>query len=68
MVRKILLTLVVLSGFMAVPRSAMAGCTTDLADCYGRAARVDGFWYRAATGLDCELDFTDCVRRRLIGH
>ena len=49
MVRKILLTLVVLSGFMAVPRSAMAGCTTDLADCYGRASRVDSFWYRAAS-------------------
>jgi hypothetical protein len=68
MVRTILLTLVVLAGFAAVPRSAMAGCTTDLADCYGRAAGVDSFWYRFAAGLDCELDFTDCVRRKVIGR
>jgi hypothetical protein len=46
----------------------MAGCTTDLADCYGRAAAIDSFWYRWAAGIDCELDYTDCVRRRLIGR
>lgn len=68
MVKKVLLTLVVLSGFMAVPRPAMAGCTTDLADCFGRAGRIDSFWYRSAAGLDCELDFTDCIRRKIIGR
>ena len=67
MVKKTLLALVVLIGF-AAPRSAMAGCTTDLLNCYGRAAGIDGFWYRTAAGLDCELDFTDCVRRRVIGR
>jgi hypothetical protein len=68
MVRKVLLTLVVLAGFVAVPRSAMAGCTIDLLDCYGRAAARDSFWTRTAAGLDCELDFSDCVRRKLIGR
>jgi hypothetical protein len=68
MVRKVLFALVVMAGFAAAPRAAMAGCTTDLADCYGRAARIDGFWYRWAAGLDCELNYTDCVRRRLIGR
>ena len=67
MVKKIVLTLVVLSGAMAVPRPAMAGCTTELADCYVRAARVDSFWYRWATGLDCEIDYAGCVRTRLLG-
>jgi hypothetical protein len=67
MVKKIVLTLVVLSGAIAVPRPAVAGCTTELADCYLRAARVDSFWYRWATGLDCEIDYTGCVRTRLLG-
>jgi hypothetical protein len=67
MVKKVLFALVVLTGF-AAPRSAMAGCTTDLLDCFGRAAKSDSFWYRSAAGLDCELDYTDCVRRRLIGR
>jgi hypothetical protein len=68
MVKKILLALVVVAGFLAVPRSAMAGCTTDLADCYVGAARIDSFWYRLAAGLDCELDYTDCVRRKIVGR
>jgi len=68
MVRKTLLTLVVLAGLVGVPRQAMAGCAVDLLDCYGRAAGRDGFWMRTAAGLDCELDFTDCVRRKLIGR
>ena len=67
MVKKIVLTLVVLSGVVAVPRPAMAGCTTTLADCYYGAAKVDSFWYRWAAGLDCELDYTECVRTKLLG-
>jgi hypothetical protein len=67
MVKKILLTLVMLGGFLAAPRPAMAGCTTDLADCYAAASQVDNFWYRWAAGLDCELDYAECVRIKLIG-
>jgi hypothetical protein len=68
MVKKTLLALVVLAGFAAAPTPAIAGCTTDLGDCYIRAAKIDSFWYRWASGLDCELDYTDCVRRRIIGR
>jgi hypothetical protein len=68
MVKKVLFAAIVLMGFVAVPRPAFAGCTVDLLDCYGRAARADSVWYRWAAGLDCELDYTDCVRRRLIGR
>jgi len=67
MVKKTLLALVILAGFFGVPRAAMAGCTTDLADCYQRAAQIDSFWYRWAAGLDCELDYAECVRIKLIG-
>jgi hypothetical protein len=69
MVNKMLLTLVVLSGLLAIPRSAMAskGCTTSLANCYSAAAAIDSFWYRWAAGLDCELDYAECVRIKLVG-
>jgi hypothetical protein len=68
MLKKTLFALVVLAGFAAAPSPAIAGCTTELADCYVRAAKEDSFWYRWAAGLDCELDYTDCVRRRIIGR
>lgn len=67
MVKKIVLTLVVLSGVIAAPRPALAGCTTGLADCYTAAAKVDSFWYRWAAGLDCELDYAECARIKIIG-
>ena len=69
MVKRILMTLVVLAGLVAMPSSAVAasGCTTTLLDCYGRAAAIDSFWYRTAAGLDCELDYAGCVRVALVG-
>jgi hypothetical protein len=67
MVKKILVTLAVIAGSLAAERPAMAGCTTALADCYTAAAKIDSFWYRWAAGLDCELDFTECVRIKLVG-
>lgn len=48
-------------------RPASAGCFTALADCFQRAANLEGFWYRWAAGLDCELDFIECTRVKLIG-
>ena len=67
MVKKMFLAVVIMVGFIAVPRSATAGCTTDLANCYEAAAKIDSFWYRWAAGLDCELDYAECVRIKLIG-
>jgi hypothetical protein len=67
MVKNTVLALMVLGGLMAAPRPAMAGCTTELADCYEAAAKVDSFWYRWAAGLDCELDYAECIRMKLIG-
>ena len=67
MVKKILMIMVVAAGSLAAPRPALAGCTTDLGDCYVEAAKVDSFWYRWAAGLDCELDYAECVRIKLIG-
>lgn len=47
--------------------SAQAGCNTDLLDCYQRAANIDSFWYRWAAGLDCEFDYVECTREKLVG-
>ena len=67
MVKKIVLASLVLIGLAASPRPAFAGCTTTLADCYTAAAKIDSLWYRWAAGLDCELDYVECVRVKLIG-
>ena len=67
MVKKLVLAMLVLAGLAATPAPVLAGCTTTLADCYVRAAKEDGFWYRWAAGLDCELDYVECVRVKLIG-
>ena len=69
MVKKMLLAGIVMVGVVAVPRPALAasGCTTTLSDCMVAAAKVDSAWYRFAAGLDCELDYVECVRVKLIG-
>lgn len=48
-------------------RTADAGCATTLGDCYYAAANVDSFWYRWASGVDCELDFIECTRIKIMG-
>jgi len=50
----------------AKPAMAMP-CFTDLGRCYGNAAALDGFWWRWAAGLDCELSFAACLREDLTG-
>ena len=67
MVKKVLFAALILAGTVTAPQPALAGCTTTLADCYTHAAKVDSFWYRWAAGLDCELDYVECVRVKLIG-
>ena len=67
MVKKVLVSAFVLAGLAASPMPAEAGCTTALADCYVEAAKIESFWYRWAAGLDCELDYVECVRVKLIG-
>jgi hypothetical protein len=43
------------------PASAMT-CFRDLGGCFYRAAVVESFWWRWASGLDCELSFIGCFR------
>lgn len=67
MVKRMLLSACVLAGLLGAPRSALAGCTSDLLDCYTQAAKIDSFWSRSAAGLDCELAYAGCLREALIG-
>lgn len=45
-----------------------ASCFEDLSGCYYRAAAREGTFSMWLAGLDCELTFTDCVRRYIIGR
>ena len=70
MVKRMLFTLAILAAVIGTPERARAEsdtCATDLANCYVAAAKIDSFWYRWAAGLDCELQFTNCVRIMVIG-
>jgi hypothetical protein len=67
MVKKVLLSALVMAALLVAPRPAKAGCNSDLLDCYVRAATIDSFWYRTAAALNCELDYADCLRLAVVG-
>jgi hypothetical protein len=48
--------------------SAQIECFQNLESCYYRAATRDSWVDRWLAGLDCELQFTDCARRAIIGR
>lgn len=47
---------------------ASAGCFMRLKDCFLGAANQSDWLDMWLMGMDCELDFTDCVRRAIIGR
>jgi hypothetical protein len=53
---------------LGVSRPAEAGCFQNLAHCYQEAAGKSWWVDMWLAGLDCELDFTDCTRRAIIGR
>ncbi|MDQ3070066.1 MAG: hypothetical protein M3R55_10095 [Acidobacteriota bacterium] len=66
--KKTVVLVVLAAALNAVPSTAFAGCFEDLGNCYQRAAGRDSWGSRWLAGLDCELDFVDCGRRKLIGR
>jgi len=57
-----------LVGFLgeAVPAEALASrtsCFSDYYTCMNNASELDGFWRRAAAGMDCYVDLAACVYR-----
>ncbi len=49
------------------PGTVEAGCFGSLGYCFRQTTVVYGFWDRFFAALDCELDFTECVRIRVLG-
>ena len=65
--KKMLSVLFLAVALNAVPSAAWAGCFQDLGACYVRASAHDSWVSRWLAGLDCELDFIECTRDKLIG-
>lgn len=65
--RKVMLVLALGAALNAVPSTAVAGCFEQLANCYYEAAKRDSWVSRWLAGLDCELDFVECTREKIIG-
>ncbi len=54
---------------LGVSRPAGAAeCFQNLARCYHHAAAASSWGWMWLAGLDCELNFTDCTRREIIGR
>jgi hypothetical protein len=67
------LVLLLGTALSAVPSAAFAndeeaGCFENLANCYYDAARRDSWLSRWLAGLDCELDFIECSRLKVVGR
>ncbi len=60
---------VILAAFFLLldARGSWAGCFMDLRQCYYEAARYDSWVQRSLAGLDCELNFTECLRQKIGG-
>jgi hypothetical protein len=64
--KKMMFVLLLTAAVNAVPSTAWAGCFEDLANCYQNAATRDSWLSRWLAGLDCELDFVECMRRKIL--
>jgi hypothetical protein len=68
MVKKTLLSMVVVMGLLALPQSASAGCLAGFEDCILAAAQKSTFWSAWWAYCDCELDAAECLRVAVIGR
>ncbi len=66
--KKLLFVLIAGAALNAVPAPALAGCTDELAACFYEVAQRDSFMERWTGGLDCELDYIECARRKILGR
>ena len=67
MVKKTLLSIVVVMGLLAMARPANAGCLARYEDCILAAAQRATFWSAWWAYCDCDLDAVECMRVALIG-
>ena len=67
MVKKTLLSMIVVTFLFAAPRPAHAGCAGTFQDCLVAAAKTDSYWSFWWAYCDCELDLAECLRVAVIG-
>jgi hypothetical protein len=65
--KKVFLVLLLAAAFSAVPAEAFADCFGKLEQCFYEAAKLDSWLDRWLAGLDCELNFVECTRIKLVG-
>ncbi|HEX6324254.1 MAG TPA: hypothetical protein VFZ36_11055 [Vicinamibacterales bacterium] len=65
--KKVILVLLLAAAFNAVPAAAYADCFGKLEACFYEAAKLDSWLERWLAGLDCELNFVECTRIKLVG-
>lgn len=68
--KKVMFVLVLAAAINAAPvpvSASEAGCFEGLANCMEQAATRDSWFSRWLAGLDCELDFVQCMREKLVG-
>jgi hypothetical protein len=58
------LALVILSD----AKPASAGCFTQLRSCYVVAANEMDWFSMWLSGMNCEFDWAECIRRELVGR
>jgi hypothetical protein len=68
--RALVAVLVVMALASSRPASAQTQetCMSQLTSCYYWAATQAGFWTMWASGIDCEFQMIECIRRSIIGH
>ena len=50
-------------------QQAQEQCMSQLASCFYTAANNQGgFWSIWAGGLECEVQWIECIRRNIVGH
>lgn len=66
--KKMVFVLLVAVGLAGLPTNAFAGCADDLGACFYKVAGRKGFWKTLTGGIDCELDFIECARKKVLGY
>jgi hypothetical protein len=67
MVKKTVLSVVVVMFFFAAPRPAVALCVDKYGACIKAAVLLDSVWSAWFAYCDCELDYIECMRISVIG-
>ena len=68
MVKKTLVSMVVVMLLVGSARTASANCLGKFGDCVVAASKTDSYWSFWWAYCDCELDLAECLRVAVIGN